>query len=203
MPSPRLLAGLLLLLSSALLRAECDCIWGGPFSAVQGETDLVVAATVLSGKGNSIDVEIDQLIRGDVYQESIRIWMHTGALCRPPAAQFPEQSRWVMALHRIDTVAPGGFNPATPSISYGRVGDYSLSNCGGYWLSRHDNVVTGNLAAGTRWVQDPKMSPVLLELVVAFVEGKIDADALREASTVDPELQQLHLETRSFLRQQR
>ena len=203
MISPRLLAGILLLGSAGHVAAECECVWGGPFTEVQADTDLVVAATVMADKGNSIDVKIDQLIRGQEFQEQIRIWLRTGELCRPELEQFPEHSRWVMALHRIDAVAPGGFNPGTPSISFGRVGDYSLSSCGGYWLSRHENLVTGNLATGTRWVQDPKMSPVLLELVVAFVDGKIDAEALKEASTVDPELQQLRLETRSFLRQQR
>ncbi|MCZ6829941.1 MAG: delta-aminolevulinic acid dehydratase [Gammaproteobacteria bacterium] len=203
MLSLRLLAGILLLGGAGQVAAECACVWGGPFTKVQADADLVVTATVITGKGNSIDVKIDQLIRGQEFQEQIRIWLRTGELCRPELEQFPEHSRWVMALHRIDAVAPGGFNPGTPGISFGRVGDYSLSSCGGYWLSRHENLVTGNLATGTRWVQDPKMSPVLLELVIAFVDGKIDAEALKEAGTVNPELQQLRLETRSFLRQQR
>ena len=41
-----------------------------------------------------------------------------------------------MALFRIEQDVPGGFNPNTPNVSYGRPGDYSLSSCGGYWLSR-------------------------------------------------------------------
>ena len=39
--------------------------------------------------------------------------------------------------------------------------------------------------------------------VAAFVAGEIDADALKKASELDPELQRLQLDTRSFLRQQR
>jgi hypothetical protein len=203
MPPLRAIAALLLLTFANRSIGECECIWGGSFTDVQSSTDLVVATTVVSGKGNSIDVTIDQRMRGEEYQEQIRIWLHTGDLCRPRREQFPDHSRWVMALHRIDEVTPGGFNPSTPSISYGRVGDYYLSSCGGYWLGLHEDLVTGNLARGTRWEQNPKMSPVLLELVANFVDGKIDAETLIEASTLNPELQRLQLETRSFLRQQR
>jgi hypothetical protein len=203
MCTPRLLLALLLLAGNSSAFGECECIWGGSFTDVQGETDLVVATTVIAGKGNSIDALIDQNMRGVEYRERIRIWLRTGDLCRPKPEQFPVNSRWVMALDRIDDLPPGGFNPSTPSISHGRVGDYSLSNCGGYWLSRHEDLVTGNLASGTRWEQNPRMSPVLLELVGSFVAGEIDAETLQEASTLNPELQRLQLETRLFLRRQR
>ena len=46
------------------------------------------------------------------------------------------------------------------------------------------------------------MSPVLLDLVVDFVRGKLDEAVLQEASKENPELQRLQLDTRSFLRQQ-
>jgi hypothetical protein len=184
-------------------RAECECIWQGPFTSVQQHTDLVVAARVVASSGNSIDLEIGQTWRGKTYQSQIRVWLNSGELCRPEVDQFPLQSSWVMALDRIDEQVPGGFNPSTPNISFGRIGDYSLSSCGGYWLSLHEDVVTGNLAGGTRWEHNPKMSPVLSELVADFVAGEIDADTLKEASKVDPEVQRLQLETRSFLRQQR
>jgi hypothetical protein len=200
--SLRSLLVVLLLFGATPVPAECECVWGGPFTAVQAETDLVLAATVVNGKGNSIDLKVDQLIRGQEFQDPIRVWLRTGDLCRPDPQQFPLGSRWVMALNRIDTAGPGSFNPNTPNISSGRIGDYSLSSCGGYWLSRHEHLVTGNLAAGPRWEQNPKMSPVLLDLVIAFVQGRLDAESLKEAGMVDPALQQLRLETRSFLREQ-
>jgi hypothetical protein len=198
-----IIAGCLVLACAGTAMAECACVWGGPFTQVQAETDLVVAATVVSTSGNSVDVVLDQMIRGREFDDRLRIWMHTGDLCRPDAKRFPPGSQWVFALDRIEAVPTDGFNPRTPNISYGRVDDYSLSSCGGYWLSRSEDVVTGNLAGGPRWVHDPEMSPVLLDLVVAYVEGRLDTAALVEASTVDPELQRLRLETRSFLRQQR
>ena len=193
----------LLALAPLLARAECECVWQGPFTEVQQSTDLVVSATVTGIRGNSVDLKIDRILRGTEYMEDIRLWLNTEGLCRPDPGEFTTNTQWVMALDRIEEVAPGGFNPHTPDISYGRRGDYSISSCGGYWLSRTEDLVTGNLASGTRWDHAPKMSPVLLDLVADHVAGKLDAEALKEASKVDPELQRLRLETRSFLRQQR
>jgi hypothetical protein len=105
-----------------------------------------------------------------------------------------------MALDRIEEQVPGGFNPQTPNVSYGRIGDYSLSSCGGYWLSQHGDRVTGNLVNAPRWERDPPMTPVLLDLVAAYVAGQVDSEALLQASEEDPALRELMLDTRAFLR---
>ena len=197
---------ILALVSSSLLfagsgaRAECECLWEGSFSEVQAQTQLVVSGTIIDGRGNSVDLSVDQLMRGKESLETIRIWLKTGDYCRPEPALFPTGSQWVMALHRIEEIIPGGFNPSTPSISYGRVGDYSLSSCGGYWLNQSENLVTGNLINAPRWVREPKMTPVLLELVTDYVNGRIGAQVLLEASREDPALRELMLDTRAFLR---
>jgi hypothetical protein len=44
------------------------------------------------------------------------------------------------------------------------------------------------------------MTPVLLDLVEDFVNGKTAPDTLLEASREDPELRDLMLDTRAFLR---
>ena len=44
------------------------------------------------------------------------------------------------------------------------------------------------------------MTPVLLSLVGAYVDGSADATALLEASREDPALRELRLNTRAFLR---
>ncbi|MEP5766158.1 MAG: delta-aminolevulinic acid dehydratase [Halieaceae bacterium] len=198
----RWLLPLLLLCSSSSLQAECECIWQGPFTRVQAQTDLVVSASVTDISGNSIDLRVDRIMRGTLYQDNIRVWLDTGELCRAAPGSFPLDSQWIMALDRIDQLVPGGFDPGTPNISYGRVGDFSLSRCGGYWLSQAENLVSGNLSSGPRWEMNPKMSPVLVDLVAGFVAGSIDEDTLKEAGRVDPALQELILETRLFLRQQ-
>ena len=118
-----------------------------------------------------------------------------------PARMYNDQSAVALG-QRIDEIAPGGFNPNTPNVSFGRVGDYSLSRCGGYWLSQAENLVSGNLTGGPRWEMEPKMSPVLLDLVASYVAGDLDKDALVEAGRVDPALQELMINTRLFIRSQ-
>ena len=186
---------------SAKIDAECECLWEGAFADVQAGASLVVSGTVLSAKGNSIDLQIDQLLRGKEKLATIRVWLKAGNYCRPEPSLFPTDSHWVMALTRIEEAVPGGFNPNTPNISFGRVDDYSLSSCGGYWLSNSEGWVTGNLIKAPRWVREPKMTPVLLELLAAFVAGDVGADALLKASKVDPALRELMYNTKAFLRE--
>jgi len=153
----------LLLAGNAL--AECECLWQGSFAEVEATTDLVLAGTVVSGKGNSIDLAVERILRGRDDLPEIRIWLKTADYCRPERDLFPPGSHWVMALDRIDADVPGGFNPHTPNVSYGRTGDYTLSSCGGYWLRLEGDWVSGNLVDGPRWEREPKMTPVLLDLV--------------------------------------
>jgi len=183
------------------VHAECECLWEGSFTDVQANTSLVISGTVLSGKGNSIDLQVDRILRGEEKLPSIRVWLKTGDYCRPEPSVFPNDSQWVMALNRIEQEVPGGFNPNTPNISYGRVEDYTLSSCGGYWLSNNEGWVTGNLVKAPRWVREPKMTPVLLDLLAAFVAGDVGVDALIEASKVDPALRELMQDTKAFLRE--
>lgn len=196
------LLGLFLLALSEAAHSDCECLWQGSFTDVEGATDLVISGTVLASKGNSIDLEPQRLLRGDLPIGTLRIWLKAADYCRPETQLFPVGSQWVMALHRINNDVPGGFNPHTPNVSYGRIGDYSLSSCGGYWLSQKGSVVTGNLVNAPRWVRDPQMTPVLLDLVADFVAGEIDEEAIKQASREDPALRELMLDTRSFLRKE-
>ncbi len=189
------------LISAAVARAECDCLWQGSFVDVQAGADLVVSGTVARAKGNSIDLAVERTLRGSTDAAEIRIWLKTADYCRPEPELFPPGSEWVMALSRIVEDVPGGFNPNTPNVSYGRPGDYSLSSCGGYWLSRSGDWVSGNLVQAPRWVRDPKMTPVLIDLLVAFIAGRVDAQALAAASRDDPAARELMLDTKAFLRE--
>jgi len=67
-------------------------------------------------------------------------------------------------------------------------------------LRLSEGLVTGNLVNAPRWERDPPMTPVLLDLIVDFVRGKLDSAALLQASREDPALRELMLDTRSFLR---
>lgn len=193
-------AGALFAASVNNSHADCECLWEGSFTDVQARTDLVISGTVLSAKGNSVDVSIDRALRGKESLPDIRVWLKAQDYCRPEVAGFPPGSQWVMALYRIDEQVPGGFNPNTPNISYGRIGDYRLSSCGGYWLEQNDQWLSGNLVQAPRWVREPKMTPVLLDLVADYISGEVDADALLRASREDPAVRELMLDTREFLR---
>ena len=61
--------------------------------------------------------------------------------------------------------------------------------------------MTGNLAQAPRWVREPKMTPVLLDLLADYVAGKADVQALLDASSEDPAARQLMLYTKAFLRE--
>ncbi|QFU74511.1 delta-aminolevulinic acid dehydratase [Halioglobus maricola] len=196
----RILLSVALALAPGVSHAECECLWQGSFDDVQAETDLVVAAEVIAIKGNSIDLDALQLLRGTLPPVELRVWLEYEEYCRPELGTFPLGSRWVMALDKIESKVSGGFNPNTPNYSYGRIDDYAISNCGGYWLKWEGDAVTGNLVDAPRWDHEPKMTPVLLELIAAYVAGDVSSDALLAASREDPALRELRLNTRAFLR---
>lgn len=204
-PSPerlRAIAAALLLCLPVLAQAqdECACLWQGSFADVQENADVVVAATVSRRKGNAVDIHLSEALRGELYTDSLRVWMQTRDYCRPPAEDFPPGSTWVMALKRIDSIPEDGFNPGTPNLSYGRKGDYYLSSCGGYWLKWQGEAVTGNLVNGPRWAREVEMTPVLLSLLRAFLNSASSAEALAEASREDPTRNELIYDTKAFLR---
>ena len=182
-------------------QAECGCLWEGSFTEVQSGASIVLSGTVTASKGNSIDLRVDELMRGAEGPPTIRVWLKDGDYCRPETSVFPNDSQWVMALHRIEDEVPGWFNPGTPNFSYGRKGDYILSSCGGYWLQRNEQWATGNLINAPRWVREPKMTPVLIDVISAFVRGEVSANSLLEASKIDPSLRELMNDTKAFLRE--
>ena len=184
--------------------ADCGCLWEGSFSEVASTTDLVVLAEVQSIKGNAVDLVPEQVLQGDFWLDTLRVWMQTRDYCRPPADDFPVGSRWVMALTQIQEVPEGGFNPSTPNQSFGRPYDFTLSSCGGYWLRVNGSAAIGNLVPGMpRFYHQPEMSPVLVDLVAGHLKGTVSTEALIEASRERPEaVDELILDTRSFLRGQ-
>ena len=184
--------------------ADCGCLWEGSFSEVASTTDLVVLAEVQTIKGNAVDLVPEQVLQGDFWMDTLRVWMQTRDYCRPPADDFPVGSRWVMALSQIQEVPEGGFEPSTPNQSFGRPYDFTLSSCGGYWLRVNGSAAIGNLVPGMpRFYHQPDMSPVLVDLVVGHLKGTVSTEALIEASRERPEaVDELILDTRSFLRGQ-
>jgi hypothetical protein len=182
----------------------CDCLWQGSFIKAAPRADLIVSGSVEQIKGNAIDLKINRTIKGKEHKETIRIWGDDGKQCRPEVNTFTQHKQWLMALYKITEDSPGRFNPNTPNISYGRIGDYYISKCGAYWLSVHDNFVSGNLVKGQRWQwADKKMNPVLLDLVSSFINGMLSEQAIAEAAKPQTASKELMNNTMKFLREQR
>lgn len=188
--------------------SSCDCLWQGPFSDAYTNADIVIAGKVMATRGNSIDVQVLSRLTDPPgilpdFIDNIRIWGDNGRLCRPDITHFGVNTEWVLALFKIEEVPDGGFDPATPSLSYGRKGDFYLSHCGAYWLSKKDNFVSGNITASQRWTWDAKKSnPVLIDLIQAYINKTIPKQALTEAAKPPSELKQLMQQTKQFLEQQ-
>ena len=186
---------------SSPLSSACECLWQGSFSEVAPTTDLVVLGTVGRVKGNAIDIDVDVTLTGPDWATAPRVWLKSGDYCRPNVAEFAKGQRFIFALRRLTEVPVDGFNPSTPNLSYGRVGDYALSNCGGYWLKVEGLRASGNLVPGMpRYAQSPKMTPVLIGHITAYLKGWASLTSLIEATKEDPELEALKKDSRSFLR---
>jgi hypothetical protein len=197
------LLALLTLTVPALLAQECDCIWQGPFIKAQQHADLVLLGTVVRRQGNSFDVSVDDVMRGETFLDTVRVWGLYPDTCRPGVAQFTPGSQWVLALQRIDSVPPGGFDINTPNLSYGRKGDYALSRCGIFWLPVRDGLVRGNLTEAVRWEFDEApMTPVRPELIKRWLQGELDETRLIKAARFNPAVRQLRRETQRFLQAQ-
>ena len=204
--NPRHLVTALILIGAtqAVSASEtCSCIWRGDFAKAQQRADLVIHGAVVASRGNSIDLDVARVLRGKEFNPIIRVWGNNGKLCRPEVEQFPIGTEWMMALERIEEEVEGGFNPSTPNISYGRVGDYQLSSCAANWLKIEEGYATGNLIDGHRWqYQNDKMRPVMIEIVQAFIDGVLPREALQEAAKPDTKTRKLMNETRAFIRAQ-
>lgn len=196
------LLGLLLLARSGQSFA-CSCIWQGNFSEVDKAGATIVLGKVLSHKGNSMDLDVGEVLQGKLYREEIRIWGDNGSLCRADLEGFPDGSEWLLVLDPINDVPENGFNPSTPNISFGRVGDFSLKRCGVYWLEHRKGYLRGNLDDAKRWLYlDKKKTPVSLELIRRFIAGQIDESVLVEAARTPEKKSELLTDTKVFLLQQ-
>lgn len=164
----------LLVFSQGAQVLACECRWNGPFSWVAQDSATVMLGRVVASQGNSFDIEVLEQLKGRDVLRTVRIWGDRGDQCRPPVDYFPVGSEWLFALDKINELPAGGFNPSTPNISFGRVGDYALSKCGAYWLAHDDGLLAGNITSLFEWDYAPEMNPVPLGLMARFLSGEAD-----------------------------
>lgn len=178
----------------------CSCLWQGSFADILANSTHVVHGSIATIKGNSIDIRVIANLKGDTYFDTVRLWGNTGDLCRAEVDQFDLDEEWIFALTKIDEVPSDGFNPMTPNLSFGRVGDYALPGCGGYFLKVQDGWVSGPIIDTTRWDFEPDITPVLLRLLTGYIEGTVSRQELKAATEVDPALRELMINTRLHIK---
>lgn len=132
----KLLSTILLCITFIKSTSACDCNYGGPFLTMAPNTNLVALVKVTkfltfkniydSKTPMSMEVEIIEIYRGIETRKKLIVWGDPGNLCRPYLSQFKERQYYVIA-----------FDQGYPN--YGNDGekltDYSISNCGAFWLS--------------------------------------------------------------------
>ena len=180
----------------SLPATACECLWEGSFADIAPKVDYIVHGRIVQTKGNSVDLEVQQELKGTGHFDTVRIWLKTQDLCRAELDRFALEEQWVFALDRINEVPDDGFNPMTPNISYGRVGDFSLGGCGGYFLPSDGRWIAGPIINATKWDFEPDTTPVLLELIESYVQGQASRSDLQEATQMDPALRELMINTR-------
>ena len=115
----------------------CDCGWGGGFLKMAPKTELVALVKVtkyltfkyIYGKRTpmSMEVEIIDVYKGKETRKTIIVWGDNGALCRPYLSEFDKGKYYVIAFYN-------GLNVSEFTHVYEKPTDYSISNCGEYWL---------------------------------------------------------------------
>jgi hypothetical protein len=124
----------------------CDCESQGNFYKVSPNSDLVALVKVNkyltfkdiydSPTPMSMEVEVLEVFKGVENRKKVKVWGDFGNLCRPYLNQFSFDSLYVIAFHKGEK---GNFGHIDETES-----DYSISNCGEYWLqanSKSDKLI--------------------------------------------------------------
>ena len=121
---------ILIFLTSTSLTFACDCESQGQFLTVAPKSKLVALVKVnsyLTFKNiydkptpMSMEVEIVKVYYGQETRKTVTVWGDNGNLCRPYLSIFKTGNYYVIAFEQDSEENPS---------------DYSISNCGDYWLN--------------------------------------------------------------------
>ena len=122
----------------------CDCESQGNFYKVSPNSDLVALVKINkyltfkdiydSPTPMSMEVEILEVFKGAEKRTKIKVWGDVGHLCRPYLNQLSVDSLYVIAFHKGEN---GYFGHKEETEN-----DYSISNCGEYWLKSNSKSET-------------------------------------------------------------
>lgn len=129
----------LIFLTQTNLTFACDCDSQGHFLTVAPKSKLVALVKVnlyLTHKNiynkptpMSMEVEIIQVYHGQESRKTVAVWGDNGALCRPYLNTFNVDSYYIIAFEQGSDITEINANKEEKKT------DYSISNCGDYWLT--------------------------------------------------------------------
>ena len=180
-------------ISAATSAFACQCEYHGPFIKMAHHTPLVALIKVskyLSFKElqfsngpakspMSMEIEIIEIYIGKETRKSVVVWGDPGNLCRAYLSQFKEEHYYVMAL-----------NTGTPGFSHKdeKKSDYSITNCGEYWLTVdfHKSTASGDIDsknASSRTTSLAELSSMLAKSQPVNVLSLKDQEHFSEMNT--------------------
>lgn len=149
---PPLPLALLLVAALAPDAFGCSCVpVRRPFLMAARESPWVVRGRVLRHTGGDpatrypdteMDVEVLEVLAGEVEKKVIGVSGDPGNQCRPYVAGFPVGTEWVLALGYAAKSKEDVEALVMPGPDKG---DYSISSCGTYWLAVKDGKVAGDI----------------------------------------------------------
>ncbi len=126
----------LMILISRTFSVACTC--GGPdnfCTTITKQPDiLIIKGVKVSQRLHGMKMKILEVLNGNESNDTIMVWGDNGALCRVYASNFNVSDTLILAL---DEIISGG--------SIEKVGDYSLSICGKFYLNVVNDTVIGTI----------------------------------------------------------
>ncbi|UZR96794.1 hypothetical protein [Chondrinema litorale] len=126
----------------------CDCGSAGPFLKTSKKAKLTAIIRVnnyivknLQYRDSmkvGINAEIIEILKGKEVKTEIRIFGDKGNLCRPYIETFPLGTTWVINLSQ-------GWEHEESNLTTESEDDYSISNCGEYFLPIENKVIKGSI----------------------------------------------------------
>lgn len=173
-----LLAGTLL--SLPVLSVACECAIELPPTFCEtldpgwSEPHAVVLGVKLGEVYYGMQVKVLEVFNGDVaVGDTLTVWGDNGALCRWYVGTWNNGDTVVWGFHETDFLGneiTAGFPPDLE-----QPGDYHISNCGTYWLSYANGLITGPIAPGITSMTVPDFWPAMVGCAMTSI-GEIATD---------------------------
>lgn len=157
----------ILLLTVGQIVLACDCDSQGEFLTVAPKTKLVALVKVkkyLTFKDineektpMSMEAEIIETYKGKEKRKTVIVWGDFGNLCRPYLSRFDVGKFYVIAFDK-GSDGSKGFEHKNEKIT-----DYSISNCGNYWLNVDikNKIAIGSVAKTKKKIALNKLKTIL------------------------------------------